>query len=75
MISLPAGLAHMGHWRFLIFTVAGAGVWNAALIKGGSWLSRYFEEAQGWLNWIVVGSIALALIAYLWRVATWKPRG
>lgn len=75
MISLPAGLAHMRHTTFLIYTFLGAGIWNAALIKGGSWLGRYFEQLQGWLNWIVIGSVALGIVAYLWRVATWKPRG
>jgi membrane protein DedA with SNARE-associated domain len=75
MISLPAGLSHMKHWKFLAFTFAGAAVWNAALIKGGHWLSGYLDEAQGWLNGIVVAAIVLALGAYLWRVATWKPRG
>jgi membrane protein DedA with SNARE-associated domain len=65
----------MRHWKFLVFTFAGAAVWNAALIKGGHWLSRYLEQAQGWLNWIIAGTIVLALVAYGWRVATWKPRG
>jgi membrane protein DedA with SNARE-associated domain len=74
MISLPAGLSHMRHWKFLVFTFAGAAVWNAALIHGGRWLSGYFAEAQGWLNVIIIGSIVLGLIAYLWRVLTWKPR-
>lgn len=75
MISLPAGLAHMPHARFLAFTFCGAAVWNTALIHGGSWLARYLEETQEWLNWIIIGSIALGVIAYLWRVVTWKPRG
>jgi membrane protein DedA with SNARE-associated domain len=74
MISLPAGLAHMNHVKFLVFTFAGAAVWNTALIHGGHWLSGYFAEAQGWLNAIIVVSIVLALGAYAWRVATWKPR-
>jgi membrane protein DedA with SNARE-associated domain len=75
MISLPAGLAHMRHWKFLAFTFVGAAVWNALLIKGGHWLSDYLSEAQQWLDWIVVGTIVLALGGYAWRVATWKPRG
>jgi membrane protein DedA with SNARE-associated domain len=75
MISLPAGLAHMRHITFLLFTFAGAGVWNFALIQGGRWLSRYFAEAEGWLNAIVIAAIVLAVIAYVWRVVTWKPRG
>ncbi|HEY0958334.1 MAG TPA: DedA family protein [Novosphingobium sp.] len=74
MISLPAGLAHMKHGKFLIFTFLGAAIWNAALIQGGNWLAGYFAEAQEWLNWIIIGSIALGVVAYLWRVVTWKPR-
>ncbi len=75
MISLPAGLSNMNHGRFLAFTFAGAAVWNTALIKGGHWLSDYFAEAQGWLNGLIAATILLALAAYLWRVARWKPRG
>jgi membrane protein DedA with SNARE-associated domain len=75
MISLPAGLSHMPHWKFLVFTFAGAAVWNTLLIGGGFWLNAYLAEAQAWLSWIIVGSIVLAVAAYLWRVITWKPRG
>lgn len=75
MISLPAGLAHMGHWKFLIFTFFGAAIWNVALIKGGSWLARYLEETQHWLNWIIGAVVVLAVVAYVWRVVTWKPKG
>ena len=41
MISLPAGLSHMKHWRFLAFTFAGAAVWNTLLIHGGRMLARF----------------------------------
>lgn len=75
IISLPAGLAHMGHWKFLSFTFVGAGIWNVLLIAGGRWLGSTFEESQDVLSWIIVGGIALGLLAYLWRVLTWKPRG
>jgi len=71
MISLPAGLTHMSHWRFLVFTFAGAAIWNSALILGGQWLARY----EAWLEPIVLGTIGLALVGYIWRVLTWKPRG
>ena len=75
MISLPAGLAHMGHARFLLFTFAGAAVWNAALIGGGQWLAGMMAEATYVLDWLVGGTIALAVLGYIWRVLTWKPRG
>ncbi|MCW1428428.1 DedA family protein [Novosphingobium sp. JCM 18896] len=74
MISLPAGLAHMKHGKFLAFTFVGAAVWNAGLIQGGRWLSRYLAEAEVWLNALIIGSVIVALVAYAWRVVTWKPR-
>jgi membrane protein DedA with SNARE-associated domain len=74
MISLPAGLAHMKHWKFLAFTFAGAAVWNALLIVGGHWLASYLEESKALVGWIIGGLIALTLGAYLWRVATWKRK-
>ena len=73
--SLPAGLTHMSHWRFLLFTFAGAAVWNAALIRGGEWLARYLKESGVVMDWLIGGTIAAALLAYIWRVITWKPRG
>ena len=74
MISLPAGLAHMGVWRFLAFTFAGAFIWNLLLVEGGRRLADWLEESQHILGWIILGFIGLALVGYLWRVGTWKPR-
>jgi membrane protein DedA with SNARE-associated domain len=73
MISLPAGLAHMKHWKFLAFTFAGAAVWNALLIKGGHWLADYSDLVDEWAGPVVLGIVVLCVGAYAWRVATWKP--
>jgi len=73
LISLPAGLAHMSHGKFLIFTFAGAAVWNALLIKGGHWLAGYSDQVDQWAGAVVLGFVLLALAGYLWRVSTWKP--
>lgn len=74
MISLPAGLAHMGVWRFLVFTFAGAFIWNLLLVEGGRRLAVWLEESQHVLGWIILGFIGIGLVGYVWRVATWKPR-
>ena len=74
MISLPAGLSHMPRLKFLAYTFAGSAVWNTGLILGGSWLAGALGEAQHLLNWFVIGTGALAVGAYIWRVVTWKPR-
>jgi len=75
IISLPAGLTRMSHLRFLLFTFAGAAVWNAALIRGGEWLAHYLKESGVVMDWLIGGTVAAVLLAYLWRVITWKPRG
>lgn len=75
MISLPAGLAHMRHWKFLAFTFAGAAIWNTGLILGGQALARYMEEAAVLMDVVVGGTIAVAVLAYVWRVVTWKRKG
>jgi membrane protein DedA with SNARE-associated domain len=74
IVSVPAGLAHMSHWKFLAFTFAGAAIWNFILVKGGQLLAGWLEETQGILDAITIGVILLCLAAYAWRVATWKPR-
>ncbi|MEO6387171.1 MAG: DedA family protein [Croceibacterium sp.] len=74
MVSLPAGLAHMSVWRFLLFTFVGAGIWNALLIEGGRRLAPYIDKYQQWSSWAIIGLIVLAVLFYIYRVATWKPR-
>jgi len=74
MISLPAGLSHMKAWRFLLFTTAGAAVWNALLIEGGRRLAPYLKQYEHIASWAMGGLLALILAVYLYRVATWKPR-
>jgi membrane protein DedA with SNARE-associated domain len=75
IISLPAGLTHMSQWRFLLFTFAGAAIWNATLIGGGQWLAHYLKEYGAVMDWLIGGTIAVGVLAYVWRVITWKPRG
>lgn len=74
IISLPAGLAHMRLGRFLFFTFAGSLIWNALLIAGGHALSRWLEESQDVVSWIIIGLAVIGVAAYVWRVVTWKPR-
>lgn len=74
MISLPAGLAHMRHWKFLLFTFAGAAVWNTLLIAGGHWFADYLQNMQHVLGPVLAATLAVILIAYGWRVATWPRR-
>ena len=69
LISIPAGLAHMGAGRFLIYTFAGAFIWNLAMVE----LGRRLARSQELLGWLVLAIFVAAFGAYLWRVVTWKP--
>ena len=74
MVSLPAGLAHMKLWRFLLFTFLGAGLWNMLLVEGGRRLAPLIERYENIASWVIVGFFALIVVFYLYRVITWKPR-
>lgn len=74
MISLPAGLSHMNVWKFLIFTAIGAALWNALLIVGTQWLVQRFSDSENIVSGILIAIFVLGAAAYLWRLATWKPR-
>lgn len=46
LISIPAGMARMNYWRFLLFTTIGAGVWNCILALLGWYLHSVVPENQ-----------------------------
>ena len=73
MISLPAGLAHMKLWKFLVFTAIGSAVWNALLITGTRWLLERFPDSRNIITITLIAILALGVLGYLWRLATWKP--
>lgn len=74
MISLPAGMAKMGLPRFLLATFAGSAIWNAVLAYAGLLLGSQFEQLQDYVGPVAIAFTAAIVIAYLWRVATWKEQ-
>lgn len=74
MISLPAGLAHMGRVKFLVYTLAGTTIWNILLIGAGYFLGSNFNQLERYTGPVAVASGAIILAVYVWRVFTWKPR-
>lgn len=46
LISIPAGLAKMNYWTFLIYTTIGAGVWNIILAGLGWYLHTIVPESE-----------------------------
>ena len=74
LISLPAGLAHMGTVKFIAFTAIGAAAWNALLIGATLALVRNFGNIENIVSWTIIAILVLSVVAYLWRLAVWKPR-
>ncbi|RDE06691.1 DedA family protein [Sphingomonas aracearum] len=75
MVSLPAGMARMPHWRFSLATFGGSLIWNGALLWAGIVLDSRFSELERYIGPAAIATFAAILVFYLYRVATWRPRG
>jgi membrane protein DedA with SNARE-associated domain len=73
IVSLPAGLAHMKLWRFVLFTFLGSAIWNGILIFGGRALAGVIDEYETLAGYGVVGIVLAGVVFYVYRVVTWKP--
>ena len=74
LISIPAGLAKMPYWKFLLYTTLGAGVWHSILAALGWYLHSFVPEDQltdklmEYGDYIKWGIIAIVLLAIAWFV-------
>ena len=75
LISIPAGLARMNYWKFLLYTTIGAGCWHAILALLGWYLHTIVPEDQlndkitEYAEYIKFVILALVVIAIVWFVA------
>ncbi|MBB4617544.1 DedA family protein [Sphingomonas abaci] len=74
IISLPAGMAHMPRWRFLVATTAGTTIWNIILAGAGILLDQNFEQLDRYIGPLAIATMVAVLAYYVYRVVTWKPR-
>ena len=74
IISLPAGIMHMPHWKFFIWTFAGSAIWNTMLAGAGLYLGSIFEQLQDYIGPVAVVAMVGMIGWYLYRVVTWRPR-
>ncbi|MCU1636216.1 MAG: apl [Cryobacterium sp.] len=65
LISLPAGAEKMNLLTFSVFTVAGSGIWNTALVSLGALLGKQYtvvDEYSRYLNYAVYAALAGAVV-------------
>lgn len=72
LISIPAGLAKMNYWKFLLYTTIGAGVWHSILATLGWYMHAIVPEDQlndkisEYAEYIKIGIVAIVLFAIVY---------
>ena len=83
LISIPAGLAKMTYWKFLLYTTIGAGVWNCILAALGWYLHSVVPEDQleakleeygDYIKWGIIALVAVAVVFFVVRYYLKKKR-
>ena len=73
LISLPAGIFEMGRIKFLLWTFAGAGLWNVVFAGIGFQLGAQVDEIDQYTGPASLAIIGLIVVMYLVRVIFWRP--
>jgi membrane protein DedA with SNARE-associated domain len=71
LISIPAGFGKMNIWKFSIYTIIGAGCWNAFLTYVGYSLKNNWSEVMKYshiIDLVVVGVLGIAGIYYMYKI-------
>ncbi len=73
LISIPAGLAKMNFWKFVLYTTLGAGCWNCVLAALGWYLHSIVPEEQlnnkineygEYIKWVTISIFVVAVLIY-----------
>lgn len=76
LISIPAGLFEMRFGPFLLCSGLGTALWSAALAAAGHALGENYHAVSDYLNPVANVIVGAVVLAYLYRVVTWrKGRG
>ncbi len=74
LISIPAGLAKMPYWKFLLYTTIGAGVWHSILAALGWYLHSFVPEDQlndqlmvygDYIKWGIIALVVMAIVYFV----------
>lgn len=73
LISIPAGMAGMKFWVFLLFTMIGTGIWNTVLVITGALLGRSWTDILQFLTvysfvaYILIAVVFLLMLVFFFR--------
>jgi len=74
LISIPAGLARMNFWKFIMYTTIGAGVWNGILATMGWYLHSFvpkeqlnekIDEYSVYIKFVILSAVAVAICYFI----------
>lgn len=74
LISVPAGISGMGRRRFLLYSTLGTLLWTGVLAATGYLLQDRYHHVAEWSNPVSNAVIAILVLWYLYRVATFRRR-
>lgn len=69
LISIPAGIAKMNVWKFAIYTIVGATIWNSFLLWLGFKLQEHWsiiEKYRDPIDKVFIGLIVLTVAAWFY---------
>ncbi|MBI2649788.1 DedA family protein [Candidatus Woesearchaeota archaeon] len=70
LISIPAGMAKMRMRKFLVYTFAGAAIWNFILLYAGFKLGEHWDKIHQYsreLDIVFAIAVALFLAYFVWK--------
>ena len=73
LISVPAGLACMSWFQFLLFSTIGSLAWTGVLTGAGFLLESNYEQVGKYVDPISKGILGILLAWYFYRVITHRP--
>lgn len=74
LISIPAGLAKMTYWKFLLYTTVGACAWNCILAALGHYLHSFVPEEKlnetielymAPITYTILGAVILIIVFFI----------
>lgn len=71
LISIPAGFGKMNLFKFCLFTILGAAIWNTFLTWIGTRLKENWSEVMKYshiIDLVIVAVLGIAFLYYLWKL-------